>query len=148
ELFLASGSLATAIMLILGAQLLTTPVAAFNSSAKQISSSSPSVLPSVVFILTSPNHQNDGQFGSSVAVGGGITVVGAQVESSSHIFEGRVYTFDSATGAPITTLTDPHPKYYGEFGCAVAISGGIIAVGAHGSVNGGRDPGHAYTFNA
>ncbi len=94
--------------------------------------------------LTSPNVEEYGQFGESIAASGSIVVVGAPLEGTGH-----AYTFNAKTGALIATLTSPNPATGGEFGYAVAISGSTVVVGAPGETGAGfAGAGHAYTFNA
>jgi len=91
--------------------------------------------------LVSPNSQNDGNFGSSVAVGDSVVVVGAPGETvSGNIGAGRAYVF-ALTGALTRTLVTPSPQTYGEFGWSVAVGDGAVAVGAYGEAvyeTGGR----------
>ena len=79
--------------------------------------------------LVSPNEEEDGQFGYSVAGigdvngdGRGDVVVGAHLEAPPGPLNnsGRVYVFSGAGGAPIRTLISPHAKASGAFGRVVA----------------------------
>lgn len=99
--------------------------------------------------LTSPNAQSGGGFGISVAISGGIAVVGAPSESINGTSVGHAYAFNAKTGALIRTLASPHPQVAAEFGWSVAISGKVAMVGAPLGENatGVLGPGHAYTFN-
>jgi hypothetical protein len=90
--------------------------------------------------LTSPDAQNAGLFGFSVALDHDIIIVGAPQEAS-----GNAYTFDALTGKLIQKLSSPDPSSFGGwFGWSVAFDGNIAVVGAPGehSTNG-----RAYVFN-
>lgn len=102
-----------------------------------------------VIALTSPNMQNSGLFGISVAISGA-TVVGAYGETASGDGSaGHVYTFNATTGTLIKTLKSPNPESDGDFGYSVAISGTTIVVGApEESVSGLAAAGHVYTFSS
>lgn len=118
--------------------------------------------------LVSPNAQQYGQFGYSVAVSGEDVIVGAPYEavtflSDTYYFAGRAYIFDLETGRNLT-LTNPLilseycASQIGEycdayFGWSVAINGSFAVVGAfhqdqmlHSDIQG--DAGAAYIFNA
>jgi WD40 repeat protein len=104
--------------------------------------------------LTSPNAQNDGQFGYSVAINEGdpIVVVGAPDETASAVpAAGNAYVLDTTTGL-ITTLTSPAPLsgfFEDGFGASVSISGTTVVVGAPvETANAAGNAGHAYVFDA
>lgn len=93
-----------------------------------------SARPSAIATLTSPNSQNYGEFGYSVAASGNIVVAGAPHESfGGYTYAGRAYIFDLGSGAPAITLTSPVPENYGEFGYSVAINGSTVIVGGDGN---------------
>lgn len=100
--------------------------------------------------LASPNPETGGEFGSSVAIGSGIIVVSAPLETVRGIpGAGRVYVFSSSSGALVNTLTSPRAETSGVFGSSIAAYGVIVVVGALGeSVGRLVDSGRAYTFNA
>jgi FG-GAP repeat len=94
----------------------------------------------LISTLTSPNAQEFGSFGQSVAVSGKVVLVSA-------LFEGRAYTFDAKTGELISTLTSP--KDGRGFGWSVALSGDVAVVGApFTTARGVAQDGRAYTFSA
>jgi FG-GAP repeat len=96
--------------------------------------------------LSSPNAQNTGYFGDSVAVSGLTVVVGATYETASGQSEaGHAYTFNATTGKRISTLTSPNAQTSGYFGWSVAISGATVVIGAYGeNASGDSVAGHAY----
>jgi hypothetical protein len=100
--------------------------------------------------LTSPNPQDPGYFGGSVALTGNTIVIGAPYESVfGYDYAGRAYAFNAKTGTLITTFTSPNSYYDGYFGYSVAISGTAVAVGAPlENASGTFDAGNAYTFNS
>jgi len=79
--------------------------------------------------LQSPNPQQDGRFGNSVAIRQDIVVVG---EFQAHIGDktdaGRVYIFDS-DGSLHATIESPTLKQRSVFGTSVDFSGDTIVVG-------------------
>jgi outer membrane protein assembly factor BamB len=93
--------------------------------------------------LTSPNAQQNGAFGASVAISGTTIVVGAVGEtvSASYSNGGRVYVFNATTGNLISTFSNPKPQSVHAFGYSLGVSGSIVVVGAYFS-------GHAYVFKA
>ncbi len=113
--------------------------------------------------LTSPNAQDDGRFGWSVAGvpdadgdGRGDLLVGAYREEAGGgpTNAGRAYLFSGATGALLRTLSSPNPEGSGFFGYAVAGTGdtngdgrGDLFVGAQSESAGASDAGRAYLFS-
>ncbi len=100
--------------------------------------------------LTSPNVQDYGVFGDTVAVSGKTVVVGAPDESASgYDYAGHAYAFNAETGKLISTLTSPNAQTAGEFGNAVAMSGNTLVVAAWGETASGYSfAGHVYIFSA
>jgi len=97
-------------------------------------------------VITSPNLQASGYFGSSVAVTGGITVIGAASETvSGNVGAGRAYLYNVQTGSLTATLTSPNSQAGGSFGTAVATDGNIVVIGADDE---NSFIGNAYIFNA
>lgn len=100
-------------------------------------------LPSVV--LSNPSPTAGDRFGASVSIAGNLVVVGAPGDDSMASDGGVAYVFDLA-GTLLHTLTLPSPAAGDEFGSAVAVSGGRVAVGAPGSDSGAMDAGNAAVF--
>jgi len=98
--------------------------------------------------LASPNSQNGGFFGASVAVSGKSVVVGAFGEAVGGFARaGHAYTF-SNTGSLIATLTSPIPQTDGLFGNSVAVMGVSVLAGAPQETARGVDfGGQAYIFS-
>ena len=81
--------------------------------------------------LQHPEPEDSKSFGSSVAVGGGVVVVGdswATVEGLGKA--GGVYVFDYAGGL-IKSIASPEPEENAEFGRSVSVGGGRILVGEY-----------------
>lgn len=95
--------------------------------------------------LSSPHAQAYGSFGYSVAVSGTTVAVGAPYETvSGHGYAGRVYLFNTVSGA-VSTLVSPNAQAEGYFGFSVAMSGTTLVVGAYGETAAGyTGAGHAY----
>ena len=103
----------------------------------------------LILTLTSPNAQDGGGFGWSVAMSGTTVVVGAPYETASGMCDaGHAYTFSATSGGLISTLTSPNAQTDGDFGISVAISGTTVVVGAWGETASGQSgSGHAYIFS-
>lgn len=120
---------------------------------------------SLLQTLVSPNEEELGLFGSSVAGiddadgdGRGDLLVGARQEDpdSSPIFAGRAYLFSGATGALLQSLVSPNEELVGNFGSAVSgvpdadgDGRGDLLVGADRDDPGSSpgDAGRAYLFS-
>ena len=91
------------------------------------------------------------RFGSSVAVDGDFVVVGAPAAKFSGKSDaGAAYLFQRSAVSDwqlIAHLRAPSPAEGDRFGAAVAISGGVIAVGAPFNDGVRRDQGAVYVFN-
>jgi hypothetical protein len=110
----------------------------------------PAVSADSTITLTSPNAQNSGHFGYSVAINEGdpIVVVGAPDETANaQAGAGNAYAVDTSTGL-ITTLTSPTPQADGRFGYSVAVSGTTVVVGARDEFANAEPAGNAYVFDA
>ena len=98
--------------------------------------------------LVNPNisRQRLTELGSSVAIGELYTVVGAPEADVSKAGEGLVQVYDTATGAHVLDLHNPTPAVNDYFGCAVAVSGTRVVVGAEQNYTQGN-AGSAYVFD-
>lgn len=68
-------------------------------------------------------------FGYSVAGERGIIVASSP---GADDLIGSAYTFNQTTGALMASMSNPQDIFEGDFGESVAISGGIVAIGADG----------------
>ena len=104
----------------------------------------------LISTLASANPAENGWFGSSISLSGGLVTVGAPLEKvDGYSGAGHAYVFNATTGAIVTTLTSPHAQNYGEFGISVSMAGKFVAIGASfETANEYSEAGHVYLFNA
>lgn len=87
-------------------------------------------------------------FGHSIGISDGIVVVGAYKDDDNGSAAGSAYLFDASTGEQLLKLI-PNDATMGDlFGWSVAISNGIVAIGAILDDENGLGSGSAYLFNA
>jgi hypothetical protein len=99
-------------------------------------------------VLSSPNYQTGGNFGSSVASHGNIMVVAADYETVNGYYRaGRVYVYDSMTGSLLRTLISPKLQTDDYFGTFLALGNGTVAIGTNETVDGYVGAGSVYLFN-
>jgi FG-GAP repeat len=87
------------------------------------------------------------EFGRSIGNDNGVVAVGAPSDDDNGDYSGSAYLFDASTGVQIAKLLPSDGEAFDEFGCSIAIDDGVIAVGAWGDFNNGRDSGSAYLFD-
>ena len=71
-------------------------------------------------------------FGHSIAMTGGIFAVGAPNDDDNGIDSGAAYLIDAATGTELLKLSAEDGAAGDSFGYSIAMSGGIVAIGAPG----------------
>jgi hypothetical protein len=101
-------------------------------------------------VLHNPAPQTQDEFGEALAMSGSRLVVGAPKNDSGAVNAGTVYVFDlaSATPAvPVAVIDNPSPAIDDEFGNAVAISGDLVAIGAHRDDAGAANSGRVQVYN-
>ena len=95
---------------------------------------------------------NDGaagdEFACSIAISSGLVVVGARYDDDSGTDSGSAYIFHATSGVQLAKLLPSDGAAGDEFGCAVAIQDGIVAVGAKRDDDNGSDSGAVYLFDA
>ena len=99
--------------------------------------------------LTASDAGQDDHFGRSVAIDGGVVAVGAYYDDDSGSASGSVYLFkyDGERAWPqVAKLTAGDAAAYDQFGRSLAISGGVVAVGAHYDDDAGSNSGAVYVF--
>jgi hypothetical protein len=101
----------------------------------------------LLWTLNNPTPANGDLFGASVGVSGSTVVVGAYHDDTGATDSGSVYVFDLATGTLLRTLSNPTPGANDYFGCSVALSGTMLAVGAYGDDTRGTNLGSVYLFD-
>lgn len=105
--------------------------------------------------FTSPSGGLDKRFGQSIAAAGDIIAIGSGQVGSAVVpgawRRGRVYLFDSASGALLRTLEDPSPSGEAEsnvFGFIRPVFvGPFLAVAASTGIDGGQGTGQVYLFD-
>ena len=99
--------------------------------------------------LTASDAGQDDHFGRSVAIDGGVVAVGAYYDDDAGSASGSVYLFkyDGSRAWPqVAKLTAGDAAAYDQFGRSLAISGGVVAVGAHYDDDAGSNSGAVYVF--
>ena len=90
----------------------------------------------------------DDEFGFAVALDQGVIAVGARNDDDNGENSGAAYLYNAYTGALIAKLLPNDGAAGDAFGFSIAISGGIVAVGASGDGDNGLNSGSAYLFDA
>ncbi len=98
--------------------------------------------------LVPDNGAERDEFGASVAVGGGLAVVGAPYRAEGAQQSGAAFVFDASTGQQLLKLVPADPTSGKYFGRSVAIGGTQILVGASGDADRGYRAGAVYLFDA
>ncbi|MCB9914071.1 MAG: FG-GAP repeat protein [Planctomycetes bacterium] len=98
--------------------------------------------------LVANDPQDLDELGVSVALAGGRVVAGAWHDDDLGGESGSAYVFDALTGAQLLKLHANDGAAGDEFGCAVAIDGTLLAVGAKRDDDKGQDSGAVYLFDA
>ena len=80
--------------------------------------------------IPSPVAEAEAAFGVSVALENGIALIGCLYEDAGGNDRGAAYLYDLRNRRLLRRLADPQPNDGDEFGIAVALSGGVAAVGA------------------
>jgi outer membrane protein assembly factor BamB len=80
-------------------------------------------------VLDAPDAEGFG-FGSSVALGGGVLLVGARDDSGRAVSGGGAWAFEVGTMLPITGLGPAMPGHLDRFGWSVSLGSGRAWVGA------------------
>ena len=96
-----------------------------------------------------PNDGTGGDyFGTSVAISGGIAIIGARRDDDNGTNSGSAYLFDTTFGRQFFKLLPDDGAEFDSFGSSVAISGDIAIVGARYDDDNGDKSGSAYLFDA
>ncbi len=101
--------------------------------------------------LFSDHAEIGGRFGTSIAIDDGLITVSAP--SAQYFMDGQwtaggvVFLFDASTGEQIVRLTGNDTEINDHFGSEVALSNGVLAVGASGDGSLGPSTGAVYLFN-
>ncbi|MFT5424694.1 MAG: hypothetical protein ACI89L_002492 [Phycisphaerales bacterium] len=88
-------------------------------------------------------------FGFSIAIDSGVVAVGAYYDDDNGSNSGSAYLFDAATGIQTAKLLPTDGAADDQFGWAIAIDNGVVAVGTNRDDNeNGSYAGSAYLFDA
>lgn len=90
------------------------------------------------------------QFGFCVAIAGNRLVVSAPRDDTQGVDSGRAYAYDLSStqpGLPMAVLYDSSPAIDDLFGMSLAVSGDMVAVGAHLDDDGALNSGSVYLFD-
>ncbi len=89
-------------------------------------------------------------FGGAVALEGERAVVGASWDDAAGTASGSAYVFGRSGGvwSELAKLTAADAAEYDQFGTSVALSGGVVLIGAPEEDEGGQDAGAAYSYVA
>ncbi len=98
--------------------------------------------------LTAFDGANLDQFGYSIDLDNGLVVVGALKDDDNGTDSGSAYLFTGATGAQVAKLLPDDGANFDEFGHAVAIDNGIVAISARNDADNGTLSGSVYLFDA
>ena len=98
--------------------------------------------------LDEPTPTHLSRFGTSVAIGGGRVLIGADLDDTDGDNVGQAHLFDAGTGELLLNLADPTPTRNGSFGISVALAGRHALVGARWDSTNANNAGQAYLFDA
>ena len=101
-----------------------------------------------IAILLPDDGEDGDQFGASVAIDNGVVAIGSRLDDDNGHFSGSAYLFNASTGAQIAKLLPSDGAAEDQFGWAIAIDNGIVAVGVYLDDDNGPDSGSAYLFDA
>jgi hypothetical protein len=98
-------------------------------------------------VLLDPLGSSGDGFGWQIAVDGDCVAISATGSDQGAADAGAVSLFDLASGQQRVRLTAPNAGTHDQFGFAVALGGGLVAVGAHGRDALAEDSGSVYVFD-
>jgi FG-GAP repeat len=102
---------------------------------------------SSVFQSPSIARQTDTKLGSSVAMDGGVLVVGSPHDDIGGEDSGVVWMHDVASGQLLQRIDNPNPLPESHFGWSVALSGNRLVVGAPDDNTGASDAGIVHVYD-
>lgn len=100
------------------------------------------------FKITASDGAGNQRFGFSIAIDNGVIAVGTPRDDDNGTRSGSAYVFDASTGGELVKLLPSDGLDFDFFGYSIAISNGIVAVGAYFDDDNGTDSGSAYVFDA
>jgi hypothetical protein len=87
------------------------------------------------------------QFGGSVAIDGGLALVGAPYDDDLGINSGSAYLFDAWTGQRLAKFVPSDGHFKDRFGTTVALDGRFALISAPYDNDNGKDSGSVYVFD-
>ena len=97
--------------------------------------------------ITPPANSAGDEFGNAIAIDGNDLLVGARFDDDGGSNAGAAYLYDIQTGDLIKKLTSPSPTAGDQFGNAVSIENGNIAISAWLSDSAAAEGGAVFIFN-
>jgi FG-GAP repeat len=101
-----------------------------------------------LFKITPDDGAPQDEFGRSIAIDNGLIAVAALKDDDNGSGSGSAYVFEAASGQQIAKLLPDDGAINDRFGSSIAISNGIVAVGAQSDDDHGTNSGSAYLFDA
>ena len=101
-----------------------------------------------LFKLLPADGAADQEFGNSISINDGVVAVGAHRDDDNDAWSGSAYLFSASNGLQIGKLVPADGEALEQFGESIAISDGIVAVGARFDDDNGPGAGSAYLFDA
>ena len=99
--------------------------------------------------LTADDGASNDEFSTSVAIDGGVAVIGAQYDDDNGYDSGSVYVFEQqadGTWQQIAKLTADDGAEGDWFGSSVALDGDVVVIGAQYDDDNGDDSGSVYVY--
>jgi WD40 repeat protein len=124
-----------------------TSIGAINSGAAYLFDSASAKL---LQTFLNPAPVRDGSFGQALGSVGGSIIIGAPQDVTAGMATGRVFVFNSTTGALVRSIPDPHPdpSSFNSFGFSIAALGVNIIVGAPGDSTAAGNAGTVYILDS
>ncbi len=97
--------------------------------------------------LTPSDGAFSGRFGNAVDIDSDLIAIGARGDDDHGFFSGSVYIYNAQLGSKIYKLTASDGQSLDQFGSAVALNNGIVAIGAPGHDSNGDRAGAIYLFD-
>ena len=98
--------------------------------------------------LSSTDGASGDRFGHAISIENGVAAIGAPFDDDNGINSGAAFLFDVSTGEQIFKLLPSDGEAGAEFGFSIALSNGIVAVGARADNEHGTNAGASYLFDA
>ena len=97
--------------------------------------------------LTNPTPDTYDGFGASVAASGDFVGIAAPGDNTQGLRNGQVYLYRLDSGVPVSTISNPSPTSYQNFGYSISLFGNVLVVGNRNFDAPEPGNGIAYTFD-